>query len=364
MYRILLIECTPDFVHRFTNHYKEYVIVDAPMTFDEEPARRKEIDAVIVGGGLDSFLRYRDYLNEKVSGIPLFICTTKWKNREAKEAFSYGVWDYYTDEEFFTRREDVLSSLAKIIAQRSLEENWKKEKAMLENIFELNPYSISIWDGEGYFMRGNRAHLRLFKIQPLRDEPIFDEEAGFSEEQKETIRKNLKEKHKGKGFNIFLEPFLWKKDAARYAERWRKGERVSYLPIRLDLSQLIPGQPEHSVYIKGECFSVKNNAGTVEYYVVMHEDISAVVKAEEKREKKLKKRGAMPEGQIENNAAEPSKAKKESTARAEERKKPADVPVLKSTDGIKKIKSAAPGLTFPEQPKKPEPQHRKSRKKK
>lgn len=364
MYRILLIECTPDFVHRFTNHYKEYIVVDAPMTFDEEPALRKEIDAVIVGGGLDSFLRYRDYLNEKVPGIPLFICTTKWKNREAKEAFSYGVWDYYTDEEFFTRREDVLSSLARITAQRKLEENWKKEKAMLENIFELNPYSISIWDGEGYFKRGNRAHLRLFKVQPLRDEPVFDEESDFSAEQKEAIRKNLRDRHEGKGFNIFLEPFLWEKNAARYAERWRKGERVSFSPIRLDMSQHIPGLPEHSVHIKGECFSVKNNAGIVEYYVVINEDITAAIMAEEKREKKLKKRDVVPEEQLRENAPKLSGAKKKNTDGAGEIKKPADAPTLNGTDIIRKAKGAAPGLTVPELPKKSEPQRRKSRKKK
>jgi len=359
MYRILLIDCTPEFVHSFADHYREYVVVDAPMTFDEEPACRKEIDAVIVGGGMDSFLRYRVYLNEKVPGIPVFICTPKWKEREVKDAFAYGVWDYFTDEEFFTRRDQVLASLSKIIVQKKLSESWKIERTLLNGVIECNTYPISIWNSEGYLVRGNGAHLGLFKVQPHRDNPVFDSGADFSDSQKEAMRRGLKEKNRGKGFNIFLDPYFWKKDGPKYAERWKKGERVSFLPVWINMSQFIPGQPEHLICIKGECFSIRNEDGEIEYYVAVHEDITPRIKAEEKRKKKLEKMkeaGIEPEIPPEKLPARPSGAVRG--------KKPSGAADAKESEDAKKRKAPAPGLTIPEVHKKAEAQHRKSSKKK
>ncbi|HUU27085.1 MAG TPA: PAS domain S-box protein [archaeon] len=138
-----------------------------------------------------------------------------------------------------------------ITQRKKMEEELEKEKNILDNIIDLNPYSISIYDAEGHYVRGNQAYLGLFKSVPPPDYSIFNdpilEQKGYSEEV-------LKLK-KGEVVKI---PSLW------------------YNPHLIEL-----GLPDNPVCLLGFAFPILNKDGRIEYLVAMHEDITERKKAEE-----------------------------------------------------------------------------------
>ena len=67
-----------------------------------------------------------------------------------------------------------------ITARKNAEDALLQERQMLDNIIELNPYGIAIYDADGHYIRGNPAFVDLFGSEPppeynLYEDPILKE---------------------------------------------------------------------------------------------------------------------------------------------------------------------------------------------
>lgn len=55
---------------------------------------------------------------------------------------------------------------------------------MLESLIDLNPYSITMFNKEGYPVRENKANIELFKERQPRDVSIFEAGGVITEEDR------------------------------------------------------------------------------------------------------------------------------------------------------------------------------------
>ncbi|MFX0072151.1 MAG: PAS domain S-box protein, partial [Candidatus Hermodarchaeota archaeon] len=72
---------------------------------------------------------------------------------------------------------------------REIKKELEREKIILNNFIELNPYAISLHDAEGHNIRRNKAYIDYFKIIPsdeysIFDDPIFKKAGYYNEIQK------------------------------------------------------------------------------------------------------------------------------------------------------------------------------------
>jgi PAS domain S-box-containing protein len=159
--------------------------------------------------------------------------------------------DLYSRTVMYGRRPADLTSLVDITEQKEAEQKLKEEKATLNSIIDLNPYSIAVYDADGHYVKGNQAFLDLFGGYPPPDYSLFEDpilgEAGCSE-----ALLGLKE---GKVVRV---PELW------------------YNPHAVK-----PELPDCPVFVRGLNFPILDIDGNVQYIVAMHEDITEWKRAEE-----------------------------------------------------------------------------------
>jgi signal transduction histidine kinase len=151
-----------------------------------------------------------------------------------------------------------MSDLASELRRHTGLEEFAMERSMLKNIVELNPYAIVIFDEEGRFVRANQAYLRLFKQPPPKGITLFDspplKKAGV---QEEFLR--LKEGHV-----IELAP-IWHNSRAA-GEEW----------------------PDNPICIGTVAFPLRDRDGRIRHYVIMAEDVTQQVLAEERLQDALR----------------------------------------------------------------------------
>lgn len=124
-------------------------------------------------------------------------------------------------------------------------------------IFEQSPLSIQILSPEGVIARVNKAWEELW---------------GVTLEQI-------------KGYNIFKDEQLVKIGVMPYMKRAFAGEYVEIPPVLYDPNETIPDITRHTEpkrWTKAIAYPIKDAAGRVREVVLMHEDITAQVLAEEK----------------------------------------------------------------------------------
>jgi len=137
-----------------------------------------------------------------------------------------------------------------VTERKALEEELEKEKAILNNIIDFNPYSIAIYDAKGRFVRGNRAFHDLFGPPPPPD------------------------------YSLFTDPVLEKNGFAESIGKLEPGEVVRVPEIRNGRENAGGGTSSGDATVRGIAFPVFNRSGTSEFIVVMHEDITERVKAQ------------------------------------------------------------------------------------
>jgi PAS domain-containing protein len=121
---------------------------------------------------------------------------------------------------------------------------------MLKKIIEYNPYSIQLLDAGGHHLSGNKAYLDLFLFQPPPE------------------------------WSIFNDPFL----KNIYGERLftvLEGEIIVVPPTWYNGHFIDASFPDNPICIGSVMFPILKSDGTLEYIVIMHEDITVRIRAEE-----------------------------------------------------------------------------------
>lgn len=130
-----------------------------------------------------------------------------------------------------------------IITQNQLQ----KTKEISNQFFELNPYSIAMADSNGYFLRANKAFVKLWGNIPPKDYDFFNDpilkSVGLVEKIKALNKKEVKK--------IEIPPFWYNPNAIN------------------------PQFPDSNRCVEGNIFNITNNeSGETEYFVVMQHDIT------------------------------------------------------------------------------------------
>ena len=166
-----------------------------------------------------------------------------------------------TKAQLIAELEELREKNAELEAYKSqhkhLDVEFKKDKATLDNIINLNPYSISIYDSEGHYIKGNQAYLNLFDRTP----PSPD-------------------------YSIFDDPILKREGIHKELLKLKNGEAViSIVDAWYNPHDLNAGLPDKKVYIRGVAFPILDTEGKLENIVIMHEDLSRRESAEEELKK-------------------------------------------------------------------------------
>src|SRR5215213_1942108 len=123
-------------------------------------------------------------------------------------------------------------------------------------ILEQSPFSIQIMSPDGFTIQVNKAWEQLW---------------GVTFEQI-------------KGYNMLEDEQLVKKGIMPYIKRGFAGEATEIPPILYDPEETIPNMSRHAEpqrWTKAVIYPIKDAAGSVREVVLMHEDITAQMLAEE-----------------------------------------------------------------------------------
>jgi signal transduction histidine kinase/CheY-like chemotaxis protein/PAS domain-containing protein len=154
----------------------------------------------------------------------------------------------------FTRNEDgtvidIIGNTQDIteIYRAELESQEKTE--ILKNIIEHNPYSIQVLDADGHHVSGNKAFVKLFHQEPPKE------------------------------WSIFSDPFVSERHADKLVRAFN-GDVVVTPPTWYNAHLINPIFPDNPICIGSVLFPVLLSENKIEY-IIMHEDITARVLAEE-----------------------------------------------------------------------------------
>lgn len=141
-----------------------------------------------------------------------------------------------------------------ILAASAAEERLLRERKVLENIIDLNPYAISLWDKDGHFLKANSLWWKWFKPGPPPGYSTFDPK---------------------------MNPMLEKFDLLDLRDRILQGEVVVQPPFWFNPRQMGPQFPDIELYHSITFFSVPDQDGNPELVVAMCEDLADLKRAEE-----------------------------------------------------------------------------------
>ena len=133
---------------------------------------------------------------------------------------------------------------------RDITERKKAEKILLD-VIDKNPMSIQIVDRNGYVLKVNPAHTRLFGAVPPSDYTIFDDAQ------------------------------LKQQGYAGLIDRAKTGEVVTFPEIYYNVHNVDPEFPDVPVWIRMVIFPINDHDGNPERFVTMHDDITERKCAEE-----------------------------------------------------------------------------------
>jgi PAS domain-containing protein len=146
---------------------------------------------------------------------------------------------------------EIIGNTTDITEQYYTEERFKEQTEILDNIIERNPYSIQILDAEGYHIKENQAFKDLFKSVPNKD------------------------------WSILKDPLI--KEGGLYEKLLlvMKGQVITTPPIWYNAHWVDPKYPDILICTGSVVFPVFLSSGKLENIVLMFEDITNRVKAEE-----------------------------------------------------------------------------------
>lgn len=173
--------------------------------------------------------------------------------------------DRYYSTALFPFKKDENNNVIEIIGNTiditeiyQTEIEFKKKTDTLDRIIEFNPYSIQLLNAEGYHVSGNKAYLELFIKPPPPEWSIF----------KDPIIKD------SEYYDIFL--------------RVLDGEVVTTPPVWYNAHLVDSETPDNLICVGSVMFPIFLSDGKLEFIVVMHEDITARINAENNLKERIK----------------------------------------------------------------------------
>jgi len=155
----------------------------------------------------------------------------------------------------YDENSNVVSEVFGVIRDNTEIDKSNKENKMLldllNSIIEHNPYSIQILNAEGYHIRENRAYCELFKAVP------------------------------DKSWSILKDPIIKENGFYDLLMMVVNGEVISTPPIWYNAHMVDPQYEDNPIFIGSVIFPVFLSDGKLEYIVLMHENITSRMKAEE-----------------------------------------------------------------------------------
>ncbi|MCK4401520.1 PAS domain-containing protein [bacterium] len=127
----------------------------------------------------------------------------------------------------------------------------------IDDIINLNPYSIQICDKDGYHIRANQAFMDLFKTFPPPE------------------------------WSILNDPILKKAGHQELIHKVKSGKVVELPETWYNPHDLSPKLPDKRVCLSSVIFSILNPDEEVENIVIMHNDITELKKVEEKLKERV-----------------------------------------------------------------------------
>jgi signal transduction histidine kinase len=212
--------------------------------------------------------------------MPVIFYTGQGSEEVARQAFKAGATDYFVkDSADFAQKEKMVNAVQKAVKQCAVEAALEEQRAILEGFFENNPYSIQIYDRQGSPLKINRAHTKMFGCSPSREEGIiFDESLNIPEE----VKKSLQTFFSARAYNAFTDEAIMSNEETRNVTlAWKNGDVIKYPYFWY--SPPIPSEvtAKRTICTSAQGFSLKNTRGEIVNYMLMHEDITARVEAEE-----------------------------------------------------------------------------------
>jgi len=218
----------------------------------------------------------------KHPSMPVIFYTGQGSEEVAREAFKAGATDYFVKEAAdFARKEKLVSSVRKAVEKCAVEAELAEKQAMLDSFIEFNPYSIIMTDSLGRPIRVNKAHTKLHGLSPgSQGRIVFDEDLAIPEAVEKAIQEEWKVKRPT--YSLFTDENALKDEAARrFIRLWEEGETPASPTFWYTPPLAVEGLSIKPVCFGGTGFSIKDSRGEIKNYVLMHEDITARVEAEE-----------------------------------------------------------------------------------
>jgi PAS domain S-box-containing protein len=172
-----------------------------------------------------------------------------------------GVIEFFTqqlrdpDAELLETMGTVAGHVGQFIERRQAEDRLRESEARFRALMDQAPFSMQMFAPEGRTVRVNPAWSQLWGV-------TLDQIADY---------------------NVLQDPQLEKKGVLAYLHRAFAGEAVAIPAIRYDPNETIPERSRHADpvrYVSAVAYPLKDEVGRVQEVVLVHEDITARMRAE------------------------------------------------------------------------------------
>ncbi len=306
VYRLLHIDDSEDFLEQFCSVFGNWFDITGRGSAKEaiDILREKNFDCAIVDYEMPGTngLELLEIIRRQFPAVPVILYTGQGNELVARQAFKAGASDYFVkDIKIIEQREKLINSVRNAIEKQQMERLLHQERSLLDNIIELNPYSIQIFSNHGKLVQQNRAAARIF---------------GTGHPPKIDLKR--------------IVSLLCKSEFKSFYESIKNGISLRIPPAWINMRDLDSDAPEGTVCLGAVSFSLTSPQGEILNHVMMYEDITDQARAREELQNTLEKL----EIRVEERTAQLAKVVKNLEKENDQRKKLHE----ELTDTVKRLK--------------------------
>ncbi len=242
--------------------FKEIYNSTSEAIFIDDAQTGKMIDANEIAAEMYGYNSVEDILNGNIGDISANI--PPYTEEKAQELISKAIQGEPQTVEWLAKKKNgeifwvevslkfsVIGGLNRVISVvRDITER-KQSENFLKDIIDKNPISIQVVDANGFTLKVNPAHTRLFGSVPPPDYSIFSDQQAADQGL----------------FNLLMQA--------------KKGEIVHFPDFNFNTNKVNPEFPDKPIWVKMIIFPIFGNNNKPEQYVLMHEDITSQKMASE-----------------------------------------------------------------------------------